>query len=326
MALYNFVSMNLELYIAELLYRHQCVIVPDFGAFLTEINTAVLDETTHSFYPPRKVVSFNSNIKNNDGLVANHIALSSKTSYENAVSAIEKAVENWKITLENNSKIILKNIGEISLNVDKNTVFVPSETTNYLATSFGLNSYVSPVVKREVIQHLEKNNIEIPTETETEVIALHPAEKRNRFGYLKYAAVFVVGLAGAGFATYNWNENRIATQTILVEKAVQKQVQDKIQEATFFVSSPLPSVTLTVKEEKLLYHVVVGAFRNEQNAENTYNNLIAKGFDARRIAANKYGLHPVLSGSYATRTEATAAKIALQQNGNPDAWLLVEKL
>jgi hypothetical protein len=324
-ALYNFVSMNLDFYIAELLYRHQCVIVPNFGAFLTENTTAVLDEISHCFYPPRKVVSFNSNLKNNDGLIANHISLTEKTSYENAVVAIEKAVTNWKITLENNSKIILKNIGEISLNVDKNAVFVPAETTNYLATSFGLNSYVSPVVKREVIQHFEENNFEIPAETETEVIALNP-EKRNRFGYLKYAAVFVVGLAGAGFATYNWNENRVATQTILVEKAVQKQVQDKIQEATFFVSSPLPSVTLTVSEEKLSYHVVVGAFRNEQNARNTYKNLIAKGFNAKRIEANKYGLHPVLSGSYATREEANAAKAILQQNGNPDAWLLVEKL
>jgi DNA-dependent RNA polymerase auxiliary subunit epsilon len=317
--------MNLDLYIAELLYRHQCVIVPNFGAFLTETITATLDEAKHSFYPPRKVISFNSNIKNNDGLVANHIALSGKTTYEGAVLLIEKAVENWKISLENNSKVLFKNIGEISLNADKNTVFVPTETTNYLTTSFGLNSYVSPVVKREVRQHLEENNIEIPSEIENEVIAFN-TEKRNRFGYFKYAAIFVVGLAGAGFATYNWNENRVATQTILVEKAVQKQVQDKIQEATFFVSSPLPSVTLTVKEEKLLYHVVVGAFRNEQNAHNTYKNLIAKGFDARRIAANKYGLHPVLSGSYATRDAANAAKKMLQQNGSPDAWLLVEKL
>lgn len=317
--------MNLDFYIAELLYRHQCVIVPNFGAFLTETITATLDEATHCFYPPRKVISFNSNIKNNDGLVANHMALSGKSTYDEAVFAIEKAVENWKISLENNSKVILKNIGEISLNADKNAVFVPTETTNYLASSFGLSSYVSPMVKREVKQHFEENNIEIPEEKEVEVIALNP-EKRNRFVYLKYAAIFVVGLAGAGILGYNWNENRVATQTILVEKAVQKQVQNKLQEATFFVSSPLPSVTLTVKEEKLSYHVVVGAFRNEQNAKKTYESLISKGFDARRITANKYGLHPVLSGSYATREEATAAKIALQQSGNPDAWLLVEKL
>ena len=317
--------MNLDLYIAELLYRHQCVIVPNFGAFLTEITSAVVDQSNHSFYPPRKVISFNSHLKNNDGLLANHIALTEKTSYDTTVLAIEKAVASWKIALENNSKIILKNIGDISLNSDKNSVFMPFENTNFLTSSFGLSSYVSPVVKREVLQHLEENNIEIPTELETDVITLQP-EKRNRFGYLKYAAVFLVGLAGAGVLGYNWNENRIATQTVLVENAVQKQVQSKIQEATFFVSSPLPSVTLTVKEEKLSYHVVVGAFRNEQNAKNTYKNLLSKGFDARRIAANKYGLHPVLSGSYATREEATAAKITLQQNGNPDAWLLVEKL
>ena len=87
----------------------------------------------------------------------------------------------------------------------------------------------------------------------------------------------------------------------------------------------MPTVTLSVSEEKLSYHVVVGAFRNEQNAKKVYKNLIRKGFDAKRIIANKYGLHPVISGSYATREEATEAKAKIQQNGNPDAWLLVEK-
>ena len=74
--------MNIESYIAQLLYRYQCVTVPGFGAFLTEIQSAQLIESSHSFFPPKKVISFNAHLKNNDGLLANHIAQAEKTSYE----------------------------------------------------------------------------------------------------------------------------------------------------------------------------------------------------------------------------------------------------
>ena len=44
--------MKIEQYISQLLYRYQCVTVPGFGAFLTEFQSAQLDENSHSFYPP----------------------------------------------------------------------------------------------------------------------------------------------------------------------------------------------------------------------------------------------------------------------------------
>ena len=92
----NFVTMKIETYIAQLLYRYQCVTVPGFGAFLTEIQSAQLNESTNSFFPPKKTISFNSQIKNNDGLLANHIAQAEKTSYGFAVSAIAFEILNWK--------------------------------------------------------------------------------------------------------------------------------------------------------------------------------------------------------------------------------------
>jgi 2',3'-cyclic-nucleotide 2'-phosphodiesterase (5'-nucleotidase family) len=70
--------MKIEQYISQLLFRYQCVTVPGFGAFLTEFQSAQLDENSHSFYPPKKMVSFNPFIKNNDGLLANHLAQAEK--------------------------------------------------------------------------------------------------------------------------------------------------------------------------------------------------------------------------------------------------------
>lgn len=321
--MYNFVSMNIELYISQLLYRYQCVTIPGFGAFLTEIQSAQLIESSHSFFPPKKMISFNAHLKNNDGLLANHIAQAEKTSYEYAVSAIQYEVFNWKKALQENGLFSIKNVGNFSLNADKNLIFTPYDQTNYLTNSFGLSAFVSPVVKRELfeqkIEALEEN-IE-----ESEVIEFLP-ERRRTSTYLKYAAIFVLGLGLTGVIGYPVYQQQIANETIIVEQSVQKQVQNKIQEATFFIENPIPAVTLTVKEEKMSYHIMAGAFRDERNAEKIFKQLSSQGFKARRIPQNKYGLYPVLYGSYASFAEAESAKQEIRNTVNPDAWVLVESL
>jgi hypothetical protein len=295
--------MNIQPYIAQLLYRYQCVTVPGFGAFLTEIQSAQWVETANSFFPPKKLISFNANLKNNDGLLANHIAQSEKTSYDYAVSAIQYEVLSWRKALEANGTFTIKNIGDISLNADGNLVFTPIDQTNYLSSSFGLTSFVCPVVKREIFE-----------------------QKIEALAESKYAAVFILGLSLTGSVGYSVYQNQIAAETVLVETAVQKQVQNKIQEATFFIKSPLPAVTLSVKESKMSYHVVAGAFREEKNAQQIFERLSKLGYKAKRIAPNKYGLFPVLYGSYATLAEATKVKIEVQEKDNPAAWLLIQSL
>lgn len=226
---------------------------------------------------------------------------------------------NWKKALEANSNFSIKNIGDISLNADNNIVFKPLDQTNYLSSSFGLSAFVSPAVKREIFEQ------KIEALEENTVITLDTEERSGR-SYLKYAAIFVLGLGLTASVGYSVNQNQIATETVLVETAVQKQVNNKIQEATFFIKSPMPAVTLSVKESKMSYHIVAGAFREEKNADKIFKRLSDLGYKARRIEANKYGLYPVLYGSYATYAEADKAKKEIQKTDNPEAWLLIESL
>lgn len=311
--------MNIQPHIAQLLYRYQCVTVPGFGAFLTEIQSAQIIESAATFSPPKKIISFNVHLQNNDGLLANHIAKIEKTSYEYAVSAIQNEVFNWKKTLQETGLFSIKNLGDFSLNADTNLVFTPYDQTNYLTNSFGLSAFVSPLIKRELFgQKIEALN-------EENVVQLLP-EKRKKTAYLKYAAIFVLGLGLTATASYPVYQDYIANETLIVETAVQKQVQNKIQEATFFIENPIPAVTLTVKEVKMSYHIMAGAFREEKNAQKIFKQLSKQGYKARRIAQNKYGLYPVLYGSYPTFTEAEEAKIEIQKTVNPDAWILVQSL
>lgn len=312
--------MKIEKHISALLYRYQCVTVPGFGAFLTEIQPAQINADTHTFYPPKKLISFNANLKNNDGLLANHIALQEKISYESAVYEISLTVESWLFSLRNNEVLSITNLGEIAYNLEGSLVFSPDTPINYLTDSFGLSTLVSPAVRREELK------AQVEALEERAPIVFTPERKRN-YSYLKYAAVFVTALCigGAGFKVYR--DKEVAAQTLIVENAVQEKVQSKIQEATFFIENPLPAVRLSVKDDaKLPYHVVAGAFRSEANADKALRQLVSLGFKAKRLDANKFGLYPVLYGSYATYTDAQRNMTYIQKTHNKEAWLLIKEL
>ena len=310
--------MNLENYISQLLYRYQCVTIPGFGAFLTDIQSAQWNEASNGFYPPKKLISFNSFLKNNDGLLANHVAQNEKISYESALVSIENQVIKWKNDLQSANKISFKSIGEFNLNSEKNIVFTPYEQVNYLASSFGLTSLIAPSIKREVIEHL------FDDVKEEEVIQLVSDRNIGRT-YLKYAAVIVLSLSFTGIMGLKLYQEKVASDTLIVQTEVQKQIQNTIQEATFVISNPLPSVTLAVKEENMPYHIVAGAFRLEKNAEKVYKRLTRKGYKAKRLAPNSIGLFPVLYGSFPSLEEAERIKSDIQKSENPNAWILIEQ-
>ena len=311
--------MKIEQYISQLLYRYQCVTVPGFGAFLAEFQSAQLDENSNSFYPPKKMISFNPFLKNNDGLLANHLAQAEKISYEIAINIIQNEVSHWKTKIQEFGNFSIKNIGNFSLNSEKNIVFIPIDQINYLTTSFGLSTFVSPSVKREVYKQ------EVEQLEEKTPIIFTPEKKRN-YAVLKYAAVFLLSGGITGTVGYKYYENKIAQETLIVQTNVQKKVNQKIQEATFYISNPLPTVTLTIPSEKTPYCVVAGAFRIESNAEEQYQRLLKLGFKkAKRLTPNNHGLFPVLYGSYSTYSEAHQAMKDIQKLDNKDAWLLIEK-
>ncbi len=316
--IFNFVIMKIEHYIAQLLYRYQCVTVPGFGAFLTEIQPAQLVESTNTFYPPKKVVSFNAHLKNNDGLLANHISQAEKINYENAVQSIAKEVSLWKNGLLNQQHIILNTVGTLHLNISGTLTFEASSQVNFHTSSFGLNTFISPLVQREIIE-------KTPEAVANEPIIMVPETATSaRNSYLKYAAVFILALAAAGSIGFKMYENTMDEELQIVQTEVQKDVQNKIQEATFFIENPLPNVTLTVKEEKKAYHIVAGAFSSEANAEKQLKMLEAKGFNGKILERNKYGLIPVLYGSYSTYSESQEALKEIHKTESQEAWLLIK--
>lgn len=313
--------MRLEQHISQLLYRYPCVVVPSFGAFLTEFISAQLHVNSHTFSPPKKVVSFNVNINNNDGLLANHIALEENITYESAVKFINVQVSEWKILLNNHEVLYLNPIGHIRLNTEGGLVFKPFENTNYHLNSFGLSEVVCQEVKRFMTDDEKAVNSEIAANDETTII-LHQHKPRI---WIRYAAAAVVTLGVMGAASYYWLENKIAQETLIVEQRVQAQVNQKIQASTFFIETPLPTISLNIAESIKPYHIVSGAYREQQNAEKALQQLLSEGFDASIGKINTYGLYPVFYGSYTKSSEALEAMRLIKKNHNTEAWMLVQE-
>lgn len=324
--------MNIENHISQLLYRFQCVTVPGFGAFLTETISAKINENTLNFNPPRKVLSFNGNLKNNDGLLANHIAVTEKINYDQAVLVINTAIDIWKNELDIKLFLLIKNIGDFTLNNENSLVFNPSNHINYLTTSFGLSTFISPTIKREVIAQIEEKRIETATysfekEPKQDVIFEEEDEQPTRYlnTYFKYAAVLIMS-CGVGSFGYKSYINKVEQNEIrIVQADVQKEITAKIQEATFFISAPISNNSDVVEApKKLSFHIMAGAFRNENNANRKLKYLLKRGFAAKILSQNSNGLYPVIYNSFTSYSDAQDNLIKIQNTQNKEAWLLIK--
>ena len=306
--------MRLERYIHDLLFRYECVIIPDFGGFVTQEISAKVDHFTHSFYPPTKHLSFNGQLTRNDGLLINYIAASENISYNKAQQYLEKEVGSWKHIIAEET-FELEHIGSFSMSKEGHYLFEPDSTTNYLTTSFGLSAFVSPAVKRlEYKEQVRKLPPVIP-----------PTEKKQRTpAFIKYAAaaVIVFALGTIGWKEYqNFEYNKLVVQAELQQERVDKS----IQEATFVISNPLPAITLNVVKETFQYHIIAGAFREPANAQKKLNQLVDKGYKARLLQTNKWNLTPVAYQSFNSRVVALNSLRSIKESESPDASLLVKE-
>ena len=289
--------MKISCHIFNLLQEHDCVIVPNFGAFVARNISAKISRDGSRIYPPNKEITFNKSLIKSDGLLINRISSDENISYEMA----NKKLINWVVKshkkISKQGYIEIKNIGSISLENEK-YIFTPSQNSIFLKSSYGLNSIDSNEIKRST------NSISN--------------------SYLKYAAILIVFLSLAGIFTKSYfdsvnefNEASYAQANLEIEK--------KIQKATFNINSSLPTVKLPIKKQYGDFHIIAGSFMLEENSLKMIAALKNKGFiEARKVGVNKFGLLQVAYNSYDTVEEARVALAEIRLSQDINAWLLIK--
>lgn len=353
--------MKVDEHISELLYQHDCVIVPELGGFVANYAPAKIHPTKHVFTPPSKSISFNKHLKNNDGLLANRIATVESASYPEALKYIQHFTSDVKVRLKKGEKVTVADVGSLFMDVERNVLFEPS-TTNFLLDAFGLAQFQSPAIKRDSIgKRIEKEF------KDREPV---PAEKKKsnikRYVTLAIAAPLLTGLIWVSlkmdvFKNVNYsNLNPFAakeisnvvpvkandagkTKVITSEnlnnnttEAIAKDTTQAVKLSTSqLVTTDLDnhkavgivkadSVKVTIKPtivDKELKFHLVTGCFQVPENADRFVNTLQNQHVSASIIGKRNGLLVVSSGDFASREEAMAQLLVLKQS-QPDAWLL----
>jgi len=292
--------MQLSKYLSELLMEHECVTVPALGSFIGAFKSAHYDLINEKFYPPSKQISFNSQIKKNDGLLAKHVSQYLGIEYSLALKKIHQEVINISESLKKET-VFLKDIGKLSLNGEEKVVFEPDNSKNFLKDSFGLSS-------------LNVKQLNLTDKASKPIIKLKSSSR-----FFKQAAVWTCLIFGAGAIYYNVN-NDLIEQKLAYEQSLRDQSKATVEKAVFDLGS-LPSLTINITRQPPKFFIIAGAFRITNNAQNLVSSLKKKGYDSRILPLNEKGLTPVAFDGFSDRNDAVKSLRKIQANENKNAWI-----
>ena len=140
-------------HISELLFDHDCVIIPSLGGFLASNQPAHILLPNHILSPPYRRIAFNVYLKQNDGLLANHLVESENINYSEATKIIDSFTIECLDTLDNGRKINIDEVGTLYYDKEKNIQFEADRNFNHLLESFGMGPvHFLPIKRSETVE------------------------------------------------------------------------------------------------------------------------------------------------------------------------------
>jgi nucleoid DNA-binding protein len=237
---------NVAPYISELLYEHECVIIPGFGGFIVNDRPASINRITHQFSPPFRKIMFNIHLSANDGLLMNHVAHLESISYLEAKQIVLDFSKYCQEEIEAGNRINLKDIGALYKNSEGHICFEQNEQVNYNLEAFGLGSFYSPPIERESDEERIKGIVEPlisgklkPKDRKPFVQKETVVKGRRRAGAIVLVLFILLLSIGGGFtikehATSYWqnyamlipvfSSERTPAESVVVNKSIRKAI------------------------------------------------------------------------------------------------------
>lgn len=355
--------MGIERDLHDLLFCHDCVIVPQWGGFLTHYRPARLDEARKTIHPPGKDLSFNKHLVRNDGLLADHLAKREGIAFDQATARIDAEVSSWRQALEHNGRLELDRIGIFYRDAEHNLQFDPDRHANYLKDAFGLRPLVA--VPMEAAKH-DLATKPAPITRELPAADAVVAEKR-RFPWAAAAAAIAAVLIGAAaIMAYRasagidapwqgmagWKSRPAPTynppaeagfapvevpapfQLPVADAGVHEVLIDAENDVRVKVDFGRPALAAADTT-----HVAIRSTPASSGTELRFHVIggcFAQPENADKMLSELIAqgfparrlrqrgeLHPVAYGSYATRTDALNALSTVRTSTGKSAWLLV---
>jgi nucleoid DNA-binding protein len=270
--------MDITAFIRELLFSHDCVIVPGFGGFIGNYSPARIDKETSMFHPPVKQISFNRNLNHNDGLLVGKVSGSAGIPYGDARTIIDEFSAGIRKRLEKGERITFDTIGSFINNQEGNVEFEPDRSVNYHLDSWGLESYNFPQlerydVRKRISGHIDKEPVKRSITRKILWRAAVVVPILSLLVLVPLRTSLIKGKVEAStlnpLATAEFEENRAA-----IDKDKEAQSVSAEQNIGNLNVQP-PVITLQVENK---YCIITGSFQHKENAEKQARILSAEGY------------------------------------------------
>jgi len=319
------IMIDVTAYIKELLFKHDCVILPDFGGFIGNYTPADINHSTSTFSPPVKAISFNRNLNNNDGLLLGWISERREIGYADARRVVEEFTEGLKARLSKGERVNFDHIGHFQNNKEGILQFEPDRESNYLLDSYGMSSFNrQPVENYDVGQSINRFRDREP---------VSHSNRRKMVWRAAIAVPFIAAMILVPLKTNLFKSNASLNPMANAQLEENKASLDKmaVEENTFDEASESlieePAIQAVKTEETNIpvkaddhYSLVAGSFREQSNAVRLMNEISDKGFLGELIKASN-GFYRVIADSFVTKTEAIEARDQLSDDF-PGIWIL----
>jgi hypothetical protein len=294
----------------------------NFGGFVCSSISANLNKKTGILTPPNKSILFNPQLKDNDGLLINHIAQSEGISQEDSKINLLKFVEQSLKNLNKFKSCRFEEIGLFTLNSDKNIIFTQDLKTNYNLNSFGFQDIINNKITRDNSEIIEES--------------LKLIKKKNNFTTkrLLKAAAIIIPLIGISFLSITQEDriNNIYTQianvnpisfkkdnVTLLKDQGNKEIKIKEEIQPEIINNEISQVFEEVIIPSQKFYIIAGAFSVEKNANKLKNRLNSWNYNSTIIKNEK--MMRVSYDSFDSKEQALISLSKIRKE-NPQAWIL----
>ena len=299
---------TIDKHIEYLLLDNDCVIVPGLGGFVAHRVKSRFDKHDNMFLPPYRTLGFNPLLTMNDSLLAQAYTDTFDISHPEAMSRIEKEVENIQKQLDNQGQFEFNGLGTLIKDKEQKLIFEPYESGIITPEYYGLGSF----------EAFRQNDIEeeMPIEYEnTRLVSINTDNYGQRkisisFKAIRHAALAAMFLATITLIIFSVSKNGLSSG----------QVKSSVISNIF--DSATPTIISRPHVDPAPWTIVMASHIPQNNAQLFKTQLQKKGFEETFVYNNK-GTVKVLYGHFKTSADAFNTLHSLQ--GHPEfksAWVM----
>lgn len=314
-------------HIEILLLNHDCVIIPGFGGFTTQHVDSCYDESDQTFFPPKRTIGFNSQLKMNDSLLAQSYIEAFDLSYPDAVNRIENEVEMLWEHLNDSNVLEMGTIGTFTKNDEGKLEFTPCQAGVLTPRYYGLGTCEIKQINNVSNSSSEFNNVVNHSFT-SKIKQINSLRNIAAACFILFAILAIPQLKKFGGASNNSDTSQLAenSQTYSSDQASHFKKGMSVASIGFpsFVKNAgkLDLLFVTESTGKPYYSIILASHVTMKNATEFVEHLHNTGYPEAKILPKQVGTK-VLYGQFESEEDAYNTLKQLKDKADfAEAWVM----